>query len=183
LALQIAIFLTLSRTAWIGLLINEILYICCVAEKKSKELAHFLLLLSLLVAGFFYLVSRSLLGLLFVVDSSFGGRRAAFKVLEDWSLFAAHPFYTLSEVVYLGILDSFGAIGLLTFLIALIGPLVFYAVRRPSRIQRAIFTGLGTYLFISWSDGALLYIPIMFFYWFLVSLLARRGLRQYSLEN
>ena len=71
-------------------------------------------------------------------------------------------FLTIVEVVYVGVAESFGAVGLITFLIAMITPLVLIT-------DRAIRLGLLTYLLVSLSDGGMLFIPTMVFYWFLAA--------------
>jgi O-antigen ligase len=79
------------------------------------------------------------------------------------------------EIVYLGILHNFGIVGLGAYLLAMAGPLLLYAARvlpfASTEYKRSLAAGLVIYLVVSMSDGALLFIPVMVFFWFVASLL------------
>jgi len=47
---------------------------------------------------------------------------------------------------------------------------------QTTSFQRSLLSGLFIYLIISCSDGALLFIPVMVFYWFLSALLLAKPL-------
>jgi hypothetical protein len=118
-------------------------------------------------------------------------RLAQYKLFENFQFFPSRPFDGFLEVVYMGVLNSLGLIGLLAFLVAMIAPLMFFFFRPKSIITqlpyspraaergrqdgliegRAIAAGLIIYLFISLSDGATLLIPVMAIYWFLAAFL------------
>jgi hypothetical protein len=84
----------------------------------------------------------------------------------------------IAEIAYVSILDTFGVLGLLTFLAALLMPLWVALYHRDTthpypRYKKDILLGLGLYLIVSGSDSASLYIPVMLFYWFGVAVLLR----------
>lgn len=178
LAVKFALFLTLSRTTWIGLVMYEICHSILIAKNKKKAFAKLFVLLTVLCAGFVAISYLYGFGIYFLLDRNFGGRRNQLDVLQNISFFSAKPFDGFSEMVYMGMLESFGMIGLGAFILAMLGPLLFYSSRHPSTIRLCIILGLINYLFISVSDGALLYIPVLAFYWFLASLLGRRNLER-----
>jgi hypothetical protein len=80
-------------------------------------------------------------------------------------------------MVYVGMINAFGIFGFIAYLIAVISPIFFCAVNRTlTKIRICLILGLTNYLFVSLSDGAMLFIPTMAFFWFLTSLLARKNL-------
>lgn len=175
-ATKLAILLTLSRTAWIGLLFHEIFYNLLVEKSKKKMLLSFSLFAFLFLLGLLFLSWRYGFRWEFFFDQNFGGRRAHLAALERWTYFPSRPFSSLSEMVYVAILDFFGAVGLGAYLFAMGGPLLAYWKVPFSKPRLCVLLGLVNYLFISISDGATLYIPVLTFYWFLVSLLTRKDL-------
>lgn len=177
LIVKLSIVLTLSRTAWIGLFLTE-LFMHFFVKKGQKTLS---LLLSLL------LYTGVIIALLFICniyslfegDSDFGGRIQQYLLIKDMKLFSASPFYGICEVIYMGVLQSFGLTGLIAFLLAICSPLILAFRKIPFSIeQRAIFSSLLIYLIIAWSDGAILLIPVMAFYWLLSTLLLANMSRQ-----
>ncbi|HLB52721.1 MAG: hypothetical protein A3E80_01805 [Chlamydiae bacterium RIFCSPHIGHO2_12_FULL_49_9] len=176
LATKIALILTLSRTAWIGLLFNELAYSVLVAKNKRKGLLNLLIMLSLLGGGVMAVLSFYGFDASFLLDANLGGRRAQLELLDNASFLPQKPFSYIAEMTYLGVLDSFGIIGLIAYLIGLGGSVFFYARPGASKVRICLMLGLVDYLFISISDGAIHYIPVLAFYWFVVSLLARKNL-------
>ena len=180
-----ALFLTSSRTVWIALLFQECLSYCMI-ERNPKRLFTVSALLALYILMYSFFIIHNLL---FLFDPECGGRlnnsvnfdqinAVNFDQINAVSfdqinhLFAVIPFAGIGEMVYHSIAKNFGWVGLITYLIGIGAPLVLYAGRsEKSRSQTCIAVGLLTYLFASISDGALLYIPVMAFYWLLSSLL------------
>jgi hypothetical protein len=78
-------------------------------------------------------------------------------------------------MVYVSVLDIFGLVGLVAFILAMTGPLLLYATgtlpHAATPYKRALALGLVLYLLVAMSDGALLFIPVMAIYWFVASLL------------
>lgn len=171
---KLSLLLTLSRTVWIGLLFEEILRHLYIHKPTFSTLIRFAsrilvigLMIGLALAYLNYDVS-------FIFDPTLGGRSELLDVFSEWTWVGAQPFEGISEITYLSVLKSFGLLGLIFFLAAITSPLwvyVFFTKTQTSPLQRSLITGLCVYLFISCSDGAILYIPVMVFYWFLSSLL------------
>jgi hypothetical protein len=174
LILKTALILTLSRTIWLGLIFSELLI-----QLRKKSIIWVFVSLSCFLGGIFLLAQSSNLPFAFFFDFSLGGRIDQFAVLDRVSVFGSTPFYGISEIVYLGILREFGLMGLFTYLIAMVSPILtaipqFFPLISPYR--RAVLLGLLNYLFISGADGAILRIPVMALYWFLSSLLLKKSL-------
>ena len=173
----IALILTLSRTVWLGLLVASWVGFFLKPKKKSSLPKH--LAFWALSIGSIWLVLYAIefdWGFLF--DAHLGGRLGQFEILKDFSLLPSSEFQTIWEIVYLGILQNFGLVGLLLFLIGMLGPLALYFFGRKegmkgnrSLAQDRIAAGLIVYLIVCWSDGAIQFIPTMAIYWFLASLL------------
>lgn len=175
LPVKLSLLLTLSRTVWIGLLFHEFFYAVFVDKNYRKAIATIIsgisfALISLSVISHYYGFSLS-----FFFDSDLGGRSAQLSWLNESGYFSSHPFAGISEIVYAGILYSFGFLGFFTFILAMFGPVVLGILNsKPSPLRNALNAGAINYLFISTSDGAILYLPTMVFFWFLISLAARR---------
>ncbi len=166
---------TLSRTVWIGLFFAELLYAASMKLSSDEKRKHFLTFIFLLLLTFLT-VEYFPFQQTFLWDQNLGGRAEQLNIFSNLTYFPAKPFFQIEEMVYLSIIDQFGIIGLVCFLIAMIGPIFTAICLKKSRLQKthiAIALGLITYLFISISDGAIMLIPTMCFYLFLVSLLHR----------
>lgn len=166
-----SLFLTLSRTVWITYLFYEILNLIFCNKNKKKYL-YFLVLLLIFSLALVYTLYFLKFDLFFLFDKTLGGRIEQFSTLQNISFFPAKNFVDLIEIVYLSILENFGILGLLTFIIGLFSPLFFFFLKKNhSPLNKRIAISLVTYYFACLSDGAMLYIPTMSFYWFLVALL------------
>lgn len=174
---KFSLILTFSRTVWIGLIFHELCYQFIMSKNIIKS---FFNLLAKLIA-----IAACLLGVLayygfrfgFLVDQDLGGRKAYLDVLNTIGLFAVDPFCGILEIIYAGIVVSFGWLSLPLFIFGLCGPLFYQIlVKRLSYPHKCIALGLCNYLLVSCSDGAILLIPTMAFYWFFLSLLHRKSL-------
>lgn len=176
---KLSLLLTLSRTVWIGLFLEEILRYLYVQKITTSSLLKLAIRLSIIGSIIAFVLMSLDYDISFILDPTLGGRFDLFKIISDYTWTGAVPFDGIPEIVYLGILRSFGLIGLITFVIAITSPLwiyVFLTKTQTSAFQRSLLTGLFIYLFISCSDGAILYIPVMAFFWFLSSLLLAKPL-------
>ncbi len=173
---KLSLILTFSRTVWIGLLFSEIIFHLFVI-KKAKEFIVKVVAISLFVSAFIawfcYLLHFPWN---FFFDSSLGGRSEYIEFSKYLTLFSEVAFVGITEIVYFGILKQFGLVGLTAFLLGMISPLLLLRGRTRSLkpVSQCIVCGLVTYLLMACSDGALLYIPTMAFYWFCCSLGLRR---------
>ncbi len=168
----LSLILSFSRTVWAGLIFSEMIFACFVLKKNI-----FLSLILPLVFSIMAIISITYFfgfDFTFLYDQTLGGRTGQLEVFETLSLFPTRSFEGIMEIVYLGILSNFGILGLFSYLIAMIYPIVLtMSFTSISPIHRSILCGLINYLLISFSDGALLYVPVLVFYWFLSSLMLR----------
>ncbi len=109
------------------------------------------------------------------MDRFLGNRIGQLDVLQYVQWISTEPFDGIYEVIYLGVLRSFGILGLIAFLFGMLFPLLLYKVEKGKGQapiwQSSVVLGLILYLITACADGALLLIPVMCFYWFLVFLL------------
>jgi len=174
---KFSLIMTLSRTVWIGLIFHEICYQWFSLKNKRfsmpKALFSFLLVFTLLAFtssyyGFYWS---------FFADPTWGGRKEQLEAIANIGIFSTKPFDYISEIVYAGIVQSFGWAGFAAFIVAIAGPFCYQIFsKKLLPLQRCIAIGLATYLFISASDGAILLLPVMAIYWFLLSLLFRKSI-------
>jgi hypothetical protein len=172
---KLSLLLTLSRTVWAGLLVHEVVQRLYVRRISAKALAALTGVLALIVGGIGYSLHLMDRSLSFVADRTLGGRIDQLETLRTATLFPSTEFEAIAEMVYLSILENFGILGLFTFLIGMSAPLALYfSGALPfagTAYKRSLAAGLLLYLFVALSDGAILFIPVMVFYWFVVSLL------------
>jgi hypothetical protein len=172
---KLSLLLTLSRTVWIGLVLWEVLERLYVSRLSVRRLLGLVVALAAagaaIVTALVVLLEREI-SFLFARDL---GGREGLELLADATILPSQPFTTLPEIVYFGVIQEFGMVGLLFFLIAMAAPpllLVFGAVPHPgSEWKRALGAGLALYLVICMVDGGTLFIPVAAFFWFVVALL------------
>ncbi len=175
-----ALFLTLSRTVWAGLLFDLILSLIASVIQQRRYFpvlrlgkAAWSTVILLTVAPTFFLLSH-LIGVRqqngFLLDPTLGGRTAQFTHLGSASLFpdTASTFF-FTEITYLSAVNVLGYVGSAAITLLLLSPLLLLLFDRRAlqdRYRRAALKGLLTYALISTSDGAINFIPVMAFYWF-----------------
>jgi hypothetical protein len=183
---KIALALTLSRTVWIGLVLNELL---AAARSVGRDLlsgSHLSIRYSSLRRiGMVMLFAIGMLGLTFLfsgvsflLDPTLGGRADRFTTMGRISILPAQPVAEFVEIVYFTALWMLGLTGLIAIVLLFFAPLglaaLFKEVRRTP-LQIAALSGLLLYIPLAGMDGALPYIPTMAFYWFLWMLLIHGG--------
>ncbi|CAM3757402.1 hypothetical protein MUGA111182_07740 [Mucilaginibacter galii] len=163
-----ALALTLSRTVWIGMIIFLLLIII----KNLKNIKGYITL-GLTVIGVILIVPLLLkfmnLDLNFLTDKDLGGRAHQLSILDNFTLFSAAKFQGITEIVYASMLTNFGLVGLILFVIYILSPLItLYRYPQNRRLDNTHW-GILIYVIICASDGAMLLIPVMAFFWFLSS--------------
>lgn len=170
---KLSLLFTLSRTVWAGLIAYELIQRLYVRRASLKSVATLITYLALMVGGVWWALSLMDQDIGFVFDAALGGRMQQFE--QEFTFLPAQPFEHIAEIVYLSMLANFGVVGLVSFLVGMSGPLILYWIGalpfRGSAYKRGLVAGLVVYLIVALSDGAILFIPVMAFYWFLVSLL------------
>ncbi len=175
--LIVALILTLSRTVWAGLILQELFSLALALRSSIKHFPRVTpgpaIRGAFTVAAMVVLV---LLGLLFnaqklsfLFDQNLGGRAAYLGVLLHPTFLPTQAVGAFIEIVYLGATATFGVVGLLAILLFFASPLILYLAqpaRYRSPIQRAALRGLILYAVIAASDGAINLIPVLAFYWF-----------------
>ncbi len=180
---KFSLFLTFSRTVWFGLLFHEL----CYSKISNKNLKRWLTTIFITLGTFSVCIAAIMsyygFAINFLTDTNLGGRNHSLNSLTTIGLFSKEPFSQICEIVYAGIVISFGWLGLPLFLFGMGAPLLYQVLsRRLTFIHKSIALGLFNYLFVATSDGAILFLPTMAFYWFLLSLLHRKEL-SYSSES
>ena len=177
-----SLILSLSRTVWIGFLFSQC--ITALFGNKKPEYAKLIFSFSLALISIIIITYSCGFNIHFLFDRNLGGRTEQLQALSSISIFPDKPFYGFGEIVYLSVLSNFGIIGLFAYLICLSGPIFLTFVRHPISVpHKRILCGLLNFLLISMSDGALLYIPVLVFYWFLSALALRHSLEPISLNS
>ncbi len=172
---KLSLVLTLSRTIWFGLIVYEIMHRLYVRRVSIQGVATLGSALLFVALGIGYALSLMGFDASFIFDRNLGGRLTQFDALESVAVLPGRPFETIGEIVYLSVMQSFGAVGFVAFLIAITAPLGAHFLGvlpfRDSDYKRSLAGALVVYLVIAVSDGGMLYIPVMAFFWFVVSLM------------
>jgi hypothetical protein len=170
--IKLALLLTLSRTVWIGLIINELFEILFQTNNrliKNIKLIGFSMCFTGIII---FIAEKTNLSSSFFLDISLGNRINQFNSLFKSGLFSHKTFRSITEVTYMSILKNFGYLGLFTYLIGMFAPFIIkYKKSINSPFSNIIALGLINYLIISLSDGATLYIPTLALFWFLTALM------------
>ncbi len=169
----VAIILTLSRTAWFSMTAAFIMMALAGQIRLNRAgvwisaaAAVCVLLVLLPVMGW---SSANL------IDDRLGGRLTYLQDLK-LSFFGADRI-NIPEVVYFGLLQSFGLFGLVISLCALGFGAGFGIMhwQQLSRLRQAAVVGVLAYLAAATMDGAMLYPPVFPIFLFLNALIYRRG--------
>lgn len=162
----LALFLTLSRTVWIGLILFFLI--------KYRNRIWKLIRVYLIIIILFFLLSSLLLtqyfqyGSLgnFILDANFGGRIYQIREALSFSFFGIKTYVGIDEIVYLSMYKQFGLVGLLLFFLSMFFP--FYVYIHSKTRNRVYFTGVIIYWVLCASDGCMLFLPTLAFYYFIV---------------
>lgn len=168
LLLYVALFLTLSRTAWIGAILILGLR---TFSRGVRPLAVLYLAAGLMVVGaaIFFLLGFLGRDMSFIFDSNLGGRAEQLTVLDRVQFVPDVTVSALPEIVYLGVLKYFGIPGLILFIVHLLMPplLLWLEGTRVLSLSpaTACFHGLLIYSIIAGADAAYSLIPVMMIFW------------------
>lgn len=173
--LIVALVCTLSRTVWVGML--TVAAMMMLTGQVNMRRAG---LWGGIVAGI-GLVVVLIPAMGWTSDNIFnaqlGGRIRSFASFE-LTMFGRSEL-GIPEMVYFGMLNSFGVVGFPFALGTLFAGPVFGVVhyRELSPFRRAALSGLVGYLVAATSDGAFVFPPTMVLFYMVTGLLYRRGLR------
>lgn len=187
-----ALMLTLSRTVWVGLIINEAISIVKLLGYDLYSLPRLsvrrssllrlgrLATMSALVLGMTFLFS----GVSFLFDSSLGGRDYLLEFFRNATLLPSTPVTNFLEIIYASAALMLGWAGFAAITLLFCAPLFLVATFKELRrtpLQLVACQGLVLYIFLAAMDGAVNYIPTMAFYWFLWMLFIYGGRDQAQL--
>ena len=180
LTVRFAVLLTLSRGVWVGLIVSEML---SVLLQILRTVRHFPILylgaakrrlitvaLTLVFAVIAALFSHISVGLVqFFFDKTGGNRIGQFEAAGTANLLPEQPLYGFGEVLYASAAQYWGWSGLAAFVLIMLSPVILLlwdgsVLDFP--LRRAALKGLMIYIVMAGIDGALDFIPVMAFYWF-----------------
>jgi hypothetical protein len=175
--LKLALLFTLSRTVWLGLLINETLPVVVLLWRQTATFPvlhlhrfgrRLIAILVMAVMVVFALILEQA-NLAFLFDPQAGGRVGEISNLGAFTWLPSVGLRGFFEVVYASVLQDLGYAGLFAFILLMGSPLLLLLIDRSalrSPLRRAALKGLVLYAALAFSDGAFDLIPVMAFYWF-----------------
>ncbi|MGJ3500564.1 hypothetical protein PsalN5692_00104 [Piscirickettsia salmonis] len=161
---RLCVFLSFSRTAWFMMFIVETLLM--IKRKKGIYLViFFFIMFIILLIVFSYGFGD------FVFNYQLGGRLDQITSLSFSDIFSFGNDFALREMVYPGMLKTFGIFGLLLFVVVYLYPVI--STWSQVLTDRAWFARIGiiSYIFAMFIDGAYILMPIQFIYWLMVAAL------------
>lgn len=174
-AFLISVVLSLSRSTWFGLIMVGVFMVAS-GQVRLSRLSFWIAALAAFALAIVMMVTLGWSGGS-LLDTNLGGRT------EQWTNLTLSPFgentFRIAEILYAGLLRSFGVIGFLIALVALLYP-IGYALGRVgqlSNLRRAAAVGCAGYLLVSFFDAAFIYPPTFVVYLFVSTLVYRRGFR------
>jgi hypothetical protein len=188
---KLSLVMTLSRTAWVGLILFEAIKRFTGSKSKKRNDPRIFVLLILKIISTIVAISLIFICLIFafqlfganidfLFDKGLGGRTEVIESIRSISFLPSQEFEGISETVYISVAKNFGIIGFISFLLFMLSPLISSLIIKQKyegietheigAYKHHLILGLLLYLIVSNSDGALLYIPVMPIYWFLSSL-------------
>ena len=190
---RLAIALTLSRTAWLCLILSQVI------KPIADSFSAFPRFRLSLRSGYQLLLVIPVMGLVltglwamsadvsFIFDSSFGGRAPQLNAAASHlSLMPANPLEGIEEVVYASALTELGALGGFGMLLLLFGPLLLsffnHSIWRDP-LRRAALVGQLIYTVAAAMDGAIEYIPVMAIWWLLTLIILHEPKEQAATES
>lgn len=170
-----ALFLTLSRTVWAGMLIWLVLWEPVYRRRPVSMLlrspVHLLTAIVLGGSGVFVLSK----GMDFLFDQNLGGRLQALPDVQVTLFGPDLPFLGIGELTYTSFLQNFGLAGLAAFVAWLAAPIVACLTAEGlgalGPLRRAALVSLTVYMVVCAVDGAFMLIPVIALYWLVASYL------------
>ncbi len=176
--LKFALILSLSRTVWFGLVSEQLLSLVRLGADAAFTFPRIALGPAVKRAGVILLTAGGVLigltftsrNLAFLFDSQLGGRTGTLvAAAQNVTWLPVIPVQLFGEVVYATALSSYGIAGLLSVVLIFTLPIVLLlrdqsCLRSPLRM--AALKGLLLYIILMFVDGAINFIPVMAFYWF-----------------
>lgn len=178
--LRVALFLTLARTVWAGLIVEQLLGL---AQPFFLSLGSFprlrlrgagrrLIIIGAVVMVIVIFALSSPSRIAYLYDPTLGGRTGELSLLWNVTPLPTAPVTGFAEVLFASALVNYGIIGAAAFTLIFALPVLMLAVRPQSLsdpVRRMALKGLVLYVIVSASDGATNLIPVMAFFWFTYS--------------
>ena len=179
---RVALLLTLSRTVWAGLVVEQLLSLARPGLEMAMTFPRVDLRRAIkpivFVAGTAVAILAALFAssysLTFLFDPTLGGRIGELNSFRTATMLPNQPVDGFAEVLFASALAVYGYVGLWSLLLLFFFPMLL-VVLRPGLLQdparNAAAKGLILYVIVATSDGATNLIPVMAFYWFVYSVL------------
>ncbi len=168
LAFYAALFLTLSRTVWIGAILVLVLHL---VSNRLRVVTLLYLGAALLasVGAIAYILDLMGRDLSFIFDATLGNRVDQLNVLSNPQIIPTQLTTVLPEIVYTGVLANYGYPGLALFVVHLVTPPLLLLIGGVPLLSRskasACLQGLLVYPVLAASDSAYNFPPVMMIFW------------------
>lgn len=184
LAVRIALVLTLSRTVWAGLMLEQVLSLLAqlpvfaanFPKVRPGPVLHKIIAVAatfgLVLGGLFLFSGANNVGFLF--DRNLGGRMPVAGEYSNLTFLPSRQVTVFAELLYASSVLNYGIVGFFAVMLIYATP-VFIIMWKPWLLQsptrRAAAKGLILYAAVASLDAAVLLIPTMAFYFFIYMVL------------
>jgi hypothetical protein len=175
--IKIALVLTLSRTVWAGLIVDQVLSLLWLLRKSivtfprlylggaAKRVVAVAITIGLVLSALLFNSNT----IAFLFDPTLGGRSGESAAFLHPTFLPDMPLAGFAEMLYSSALTDYGIVGLLSVLLIFLGPIILFTINTRiarSPVKMAALKGLILYAIVATIDGATNLIPVMAFYWF-----------------
>lgn len=171
LIVRISLLLTLSRTVWLGMFAYELLRIFYLNPLRKSALLQLIGAFAVAMTGVAWALSFLGLDIGFIFDSNLGGRADVVNSTK-WVFLQFKPVGFHSEIIIVNIVSSLGTFPLILYFLSTLTPIAvgIFSKRNRDRFIRSCVGGMVMLQACGLSDGPILLIPVMAFYWALAAL-------------
>jgi len=175
--MKVALVLTLSRTVWAGLVVDQVLSLLWLLRGSiitfprlylggaTKRVVAVFAMIGLVFSALLFNSNT----IAFLFDPTLGGRSGESAAFLHPTFLPDMPLAGFAEMLYSSALTDYGVVGLLSILLIFLGPLLLFITNVQivqSPVRKAALKGLILYAIVATIDGATNLIPVMAFYWF-----------------
>lgn len=182
LTVRLALLLTLSRTVWAGLVVEQLLSLARPVLETAmtfprvnlRRAAKPVLFVTGTTVAILVALFASSYSLSFLFDPTLGGRVGELATVTAATMLPSVPLNGFAEVLFVSALANYGYVGLGTLLLLFFFPLMLVLARPgivADPVRNAATKGLILYVIVATSDGATNLIPVMAFYWFVYAVM------------
>lgn len=168
----VSIILTFSRTVWLLLIFFYIYTYIINSGLSPKKIIVGICSIVFSVLAIIHTLSLSTIDNNFVFDKNLGGRLSSIQAIKEFNFYSIEPFKNMLEIPYVSLIMYVGLAIIPFFLLYFITILLNYRllISNKNNINKMCTLGILIYFISTFSDAALIYIPVFLIFCFVNNL-------------